>query len=212
MYFCLRFVRWRCSTPFGITEVGMLSSWCRRTARHGAQRLSASQRWASEESPRSKTVRMVLNAFRHHRGGHPPPAAIHARHRLCSTPFGITEVGIRGTRSPRGRRSAVLNAFRHHRGGHVTVGAHESPSPRAQRLSASQRWAYLRVAWPLERWCVPNAFRHHRGGHSRDRVRLCRSSCAQRLSASQRWALPLVAVLFRNVPRAQRLSASQRWA
>ncbi len=58
-----------------------------------AQRLSASQRWAY-----SITVTMNAN-------------------NMCSTPFGITEVGIRrGSRQEPLRN--VLNAFRHHRGGH----------------------------------------------------------------------------------------------
>jgi len=60
-----------CSTPFGITEVGIplpLPPWL---------------------------VVEVLNAFRHHRGGHPPRQNVdRARRAECSTPFGITEVGI----------------------------------------------------------------------------------------------------------------------
>src|SRR5208337_3485773 len=86
-----------CSTPFGITEVGI-------DVVQGALRLRV----------------VVLNAFRHHRGGHWGPVDAHLR---CS---------------------AVLNAFRHHRGGHLSgliILSHHS--------------------------VVLNAFRHHRGGHSR---------------------------------------------
>ncbi len=36
----------------------------------------------------------VLNAFRHHRGGHQAGLDLPDLTRLCSTPFGITEVGI----------------------------------------------------------------------------------------------------------------------
>ena len=35
----------------------------------------------------------VLNAFRHHRGGHSDTATAACRPVECSTPFGITEVG-----------------------------------------------------------------------------------------------------------------------
>jgi len=61
-----------CSTPFGITEVGIARDRANRAGRSGAQRLSASQRWASYEG---------LLGFQ--------------TSGLCSTPFGITEVGIR---------------------------------------------------------------------------------------------------------------------
>ena len=84
----------------------------------------------------------MLNAFRHHRGGHPLAAATERTGKLCSTPFGITEVGIRrverrlraiakcstpfgitevGIKDARAKDAAlrVLNAFRHHRGGHI---------------------------------------------------------------------------------------------
>ena len=62
----------------------------------------------------------VLNAFRHHRGGHSTDQRRGLRHdgRWCSTPFGITEVGIDSARRPWLRCQIVLNAFRHHRGGH----------------------------------------------------------------------------------------------
>ena len=58
----------------------------------------------------------------------------------CSTPFGITEVGIAAT-SVVAIRSRVLNAFRHHRGGHAIGATSPCFFVRAQRLSASQRWA-----------------------------------------------------------------------
>ena len=104
-------------TPFGITEVGTAIVGCRRA------------------------TLLVLNAFRHHRGGH-------------------TASRVMG-----GRPREVLNAFRHHRGGHRRCRRECQPSSSAQRLSASQRWAStgsLRDARPPD---VLNAFRHHRGGH-----------------------------------------------
>jgi len=60
---------------------------------------------------------------------------------MCSTPFGITEVGI--SQPAAGFQvESVLNAFRHHRGGHLG-------------------WV---LGGPRQRF-VLNAFRHHRGGH-----------------------------------------------
>jgi len=165
---CLRcHHRYGCSTPFGITEVGIAPNpITRRRSTASAQRLSASQRWAFPAVASVNSLDPVLNAFRHHRGGH-------------TTPDNIAS-GVR----------EVLNAFRHHRGGHTRswLGCHlgqlcSTPfgitevgmnfRPRipwarqgAQRLSASQRWA--------------SAF-------LRDSVDY--SDRAQRLSASQRWAL-----------------------
>jgi len=95
------------------------------TSLSGAQRLSASQRWASPRPFPEATGRRVLNAFRHHRGGHSRRPGL----RLV--------VGD------------VLNAFRHHRGGHPHRSCGRLSNPRAQRLSASQRWAYCGGQWRL---------------------------------------------------------------
>ncbi len=107
-----------CSTPFGITEVGMWSLMRTDLAALSAQRLSASQRWACRQE-RNKGADGT-----------------------CSTPFGITEVGIARASNGATEGRAVLNAFRHHRGGH--------------RHPARCRHKPRRVL---------NAFRHHRGGH-----------------------------------------------
>ena len=122
----------RCSTPFGITEVGTVR--CRVHADRladGAQRLSASQRWASRDRRRSRAgIARVLNAFRHHRGGHRcHGTACDADASWCSTPFGITEVGIDSSIATSAIALDVLNAFRHHRGGHRPLPNpfHETP-------------------------------------------------------------------------------------
>jgi len=109
----------KCSTPFGITEVGIPEIRSRPCSRApSAQRLSASQRWAYFHTPITESDQMsVLNAFRHHRGGHLLFVQVKQRINLCSTPFGITEVGIDRTQG--------------------NCPGHD----RAQRLSASQRWA-----------------------------------------------------------------------
>ena len=60
----------------------------------------------------------VLNAFRHHRGGHGTDARGSPGEKWCSTPFGITEVGMDGLLGFGHEVRSVLNAFRHHRGGH----------------------------------------------------------------------------------------------
>ncbi len=110
--------RQMCSTPFGITEVGTRRLPLPFLVDRCAQRLSASQRWAPVRGAPHDSRRQVLNAFRHHRGGHElrpaeghPVASVlnafrhhrggHAiavarvgrRRAMCSTPFGITEVG-----------------------------------------------------------------------------------------------------------------------
>ena len=136
-----------CSTPFGITEVGT----------------EPASRVALEH-------RQVLNAFRHHRGGHIAATSVTARCRLmCSTPFGITEVGITLRRHDRRRDR---------RG--------------AQRLSASQRWARRsQLTSPDRSTMCSTPFGITEVGtldelaHRRAAV-----ACAQRLSASQRWARP----------------------
>ena len=190
-------------------------SWWVTSSLDCAQRLSASQRWASAGASSSVKPKRVLNAFRHHRGGHPGPAAavladtygaqrLSASQRwacpgkdptgstlhLCSTPFGITEVGILGHVVQARGVGRVLNAFRHHRGGHVDLSegvgrddtacstpfgitevgiasrfARRRPMKCAQRLSASQRWAWHAGAVDRDHVSVLNAFRHHRGGH-----------------------------------------------
>jgi len=106
-----------CSTPFGITEVGGLSlafeggseqgaqrlsasqrwaglTMCRKRRSTGcAQRLSASQRWADAGHDGATRLVGVLNAFRHHRGGRGAVGTYPFTLQKCSTPFGITEVG-----------------------------------------------------------------------------------------------------------------------
>jgi len=58
-----------------------------------AQRLSASQRWALVLERHPLIFEIVLNAFRHHRGGRSGSPRGSGGPALCSTPFGITEVG-----------------------------------------------------------------------------------------------------------------------
>src|SRR5208337_2157053 len=108
----------------------------------------------------------------------------------CSTPFGITEVGIGVTCSCPVDGIVVLNAFRHHRGGHTRC--------------ATENFGTHSVL---------NAFRHHRGGHHQDDRG--RSTARQVLNAFRHhrggheeylWLHPV------RLPSAQRLSASQRWA
>ena len=188
-----------CSTPFGITEGGM-PAIRRATAvsTSSAQRLSASQRGACRRAAMSARSSRCSTPFGITEGGiRSPDRAVwpldrsaqrlsasqrgacvahdqlDGRSRWCSTPFGITEGGMTGrSRTETGRRD-VLNAFRHHRGGHVLMTTEsQSALTRAQRLSASQRGA-----WLLTR-CAGRA----RYG-------------AQRLSASQRGACRLADLL-----------------
>ena len=161
--------RW-CSTPFGITEVGTRSlSSPSRMPVACAQRLSASQRSARALAGALRAGQLKcstpfgiteVGTVRRVRDRRRPYCA-------CSTPFGITEVGIRSSATQCTVASSVLNAFRHHRGGHYAdVRADCRLSVCAQRLSASQRSAPIRR--PLassRRDTVLNAFRHHRGRH-----------------------------------------------
>ena len=174
-----------CSTPFGITEVGTLDRQPARTRVIGAQRLSASQRSAHRHGSRRRRAPAVLNAFRHHRGRHLSVAATvsvgawcaqrlsasqrsarstAARRRsaaVCSTPFGIKEVGTRRRSSMRadGASAQRLSASKD---GHRPGRRDRRRRAGAQRLSASKRSAS--IAW-LERHArrpVLNAFRHQR--------------------------------------------------
>ena len=118
----------RCSTPFGITEGGMTTRASRRPIRGCAQRLSASQRGAYQQVGRSRRRDRVLNAFRHHRGGHERHhdgrrRAPKGAQRLSASQRGAFEP-VGGVCDP----ERVLNAFRHHRGGHEIGGA-ARPSP-----------------------------------------------------------------------------------
>ena len=205
---------------------------------------------------------IVLNAFRHHRGGHgacgsgvswtgPSAQRLSASQRwasiliylrssafLCSTPFGITEVGI-GRRLPGlGGLRNVLNAFRHHRGGHLSSrfngftrisvlnafrhhrGGHHSAHGRCSTtLPCSTPFGITEVGIvgrpvkPILVLEVLNAFRHHRGGHDigtdRDRAE---PQCSTPFGITEVGINSQLAGCFLCACCAQRLSASQRWA
>ena len=204
-----------CSTPYGITaEVTMLrnvSQWransaqrltaSRRRSPMGsatcsgrtrcAQRLTASRRRSHYAMAyASCLVHGVLNALRHHGGGHfTRPSQAAPCSLWCSTPYGITaEVTLGSQGYALGHR--VLNALRHHGGGHaggttgsgsrhgcstpygitaeVTPEAHavEGGAVRcAQRLTASRRRSRAETPARPPASAVLNALRHHGGGH-----------------------------------------------
>ncbi len=83
-----------CSTPFGITEVGTDSGWPIPQPLQGAQRLSASLRWAlcgcRPGSVGLIRAQRLSASLRWAQGW--VPLCVQPR-RVCSTPFGITEVG-----------------------------------------------------------------------------------------------------------------------
>ena len=180
----------RCSTPFGITEVGTTPVPSAFAGPKRAQRLSASQRSARPPLRFDDGDNVCSTPFGITEVGTCRPECRGSRVNLCSTPFGITEVGTGGSR------------------GNVR------PASSAQRLSASQRSALLVRLLSLDRQdlCstpfgitevgtdgsivlrravleVLNAFRHHRGRHSDWMLDTSRLQIrAQRLSASQRSA------------------------
>ena len=86
-----------CSTPFGITEVG-IQSWqigMRMTRQQCSTPFGITEVGMRSPDRRIGRAQTVLNAFRHHRGGHASRPEAERRHVGCSTPFGITEVGMR---------------------------------------------------------------------------------------------------------------------
>ena len=171
--------RWAYGSPTSIAD-----------ATRCAQRLSASQRWASAGHASAGATSPSAQRLSASQRWASVPSTRHRRSAdVCSTPFGITEVGISGSADAAIAIDGVLNAFRHHRGGHYIVPARSSSRLRAQRLSASQRWASAAAR------AVDAAI-----------------ASAQRLSASQRWACDARRRWSRHAHGAQRLSASQRWA
>jgi len=101
---------------------------------------------------------LVLNAFRHHRVSRKFRHAKREEDIPCSTPFGITE--FRGWEPYSKRRPT---------------------QPGAQRLSASQSFAGIRLAPATATHSVLNAFRHHRV--SRNNRRSGIQSCCDVLNA-----------------------------
>ena len=156
----------KCSTPFGITEVGTRLFGREVIADHPC----STPFGITEVGTSSEASAMGGDCW-------------------CSTPFGITEVGT-GSRYRQGsavqcaqrlsasQRSAprnsaplahspsVLNAFRHHRGRHVVSTdvmsrAHKCSTPFGITEVGTRERRFPRPA----RHRVLNAFRHHRGRH-----------------------------------------------
>ena len=182
-----------CSTPFGITEGALPVRGRRMHDRSGAQRLSASQRWARSLARRcdSRTTRCAQRLSASQRWARIAGSAIRLAIDVCSTPFGITEVGTTARSRCCSRHADVLNAFRHHRGGHAAgpsspdgvsrcstpfgiteVGTSPSRRSGRARLAVLNAFRHHRgghgrtCSWTADRQRVLNAFRHHRGGHA----------------------------------------------
>jgi len=132
------------STPFGFTEVGRRQKvkGKRQKQEVGAQRLSASQRWAEgkRQKVKGKSGKWVLNAFRHHRGRQKAKGKRHkAKGKSRKWVLNAFRLHRGGLKAKGKSRKWVLNAFRHHRGGQKAEGK-------------SGKW-------------VLNALRLHTGGH-----------------------------------------------
>ena len=206
----------RCSTPFGITEVGTR----RRPVDHDHGH-------------------EVLNAFRHHRGGHPCRRRLVLMRELCaqrlsaspkwalgvlagmplplitcSTPFGITELGTRklafeivarrqsAQRLSASLRWALVQACSQRSSGRrcsTPFGITEvvTPSRPANETSAvacstpfgiTEVGTHDLVVGTDAASSVLNAFRHHRIGHTLPTLAVIVLEGAQRLSASPKWA------------------------
>ena len=159
----------------------------------------------------------MLNAFRHHRGGHTvdhrarPP-----RRTRCSTPFGITKGGHSGRcdRSPHSGSPPVLNAFRHHRGGHAERIPRSQAGIRVLNAFRHHRGGHLPLGLNSKgHGKVLNAFRHHRGGHWHGR-RMDRDStvCSTPFGITEGVHVSTHGPSPTATAGAQRLSASQRGA
>ena len=109
--------RSKCSTPFGITEVGTLPELLADRAHNQCSTPFGITEVGTRAVPALAQQRGVLNAFRHHRGRHAFRHVLGDVRVKCSTPFGITEVGTR------------------------EAGPIQCDGWSAQRLSASQRSA-----------------------------------------------------------------------
>ena len=160
----------RCSTPFGITEVGMRCYGVMVPADQSAQRLSASQRWASDAAGHCAGA----SSYSAQRLSASQRWAYHGTRQTltkteCSTPFGITEVGITAWSASPGPNFGCSTPFGITEVGMMPTGLNPTGPASAQRLSASQRWAWLGLLVPAHR----------------------AAAGAQRLSASQRWAFPV---------------------
>ena len=142
----------KCSTPFGITEV-LTSVGQPRRQRYGRLVLNAFRHHRGShrnlgEVGRSPIKTWVLNAFRHHRGSHT---------------WGACDPGAEAGND-------VLNAFRHHRGSHTEECERSRRKPSNDVLNAfrhhrgSHRGRLLSLLLLLLD-SVLNAFRHHRGSH-----------------------------------------------
>ena len=179
-----------CSTPFGITEVGTTArptatptgprsaqrlSASRRSAHRGrtptrtrrssAQRLSASRRSAPPRASGSCSGSNLLNAFRHHGGRHEPVIRLVRGYELCSTPFGITEVGTR-VGPLHARVHELLNAFRHHGGRHLLDAYFPSVVSNCSTPFGITEVGTFAPLVPFRcNLLLLNAFRHHGGRH-----------------------------------------------
>ena len=181
----------RCSTPFGIREVGTPESKANRTSPSLVLNAFRHQRGGHPGvQPHRPDQDDVLNAFRHQRGGHKAFKLAPAGAKMCSTPFGIREVGTRRNAAHAHLDADVLNAFRHQRGGHV-----DNVFFQIQGVLCSTPFGIREVGTGLcgrrttDRYRVLNAFRHQRGGHPTIRAKASTNAAsAQRLSASERWA------------------------
>ena len=181
-----------CSTPFGIR--GICTKNIRRGPPHktGAQRLSASEEYALEESAdRTALSAGVLNAFRHQRNMHTQfRSRIPGASTPCSTPFGIRGICTQARITILLTTWPVLNAFRHQRNMHLIDRLNASsaflvcstpfgirgictwaPADRKEALwQCSTPFGIRGICTPDRArgdatGCVLNAFRHQRNMH-----------------------------------------------
>ncbi len=205
----------RCSTPFGITEVGTGLGYPGLEPVRSAQRLSASQRSAPECGCRCCTCPVVLNAFRHHRGRHQSGIGVYHRPVRVLNAFRHHRGRHWAIRTRRAGAGPVLNAFRHHRGRHVistdvVIPCFSCSTP----FGITEVGTRVALPWPLTTLRVLNAFRHHRGRHDpAPRIGIAGDqSCSTPFGITEVGTGRIGHEVDRPDLRAQRLSASQRSA
>jgi len=111
-----------CSTPFGIRGVRISESSGGESAGYCAQRLSATEVFAYNPRPCSPCITS-----------------------MCSTPFGIRGVRIPGSRTRAACSFGVLNAFRHQRCSHVNCGCVQVAALKVLNAFRHQRCSHSQI-------------------------------------------------------------------
>ena len=203
----------KCSTPFGITEVGT------RRGTRDAPRQPVLNAFRHHRGRHESCVRVhvgnlsVLNAFRHHRGRHNKRVALRTTAPPSAQRLSASQRSARFLSRRKRLPITVLNAFRHHRGRHSTV-RERTPAQWSCStpfgITEVGTGVYSKTGEEVGQCSTPFGITEV-GTRLRKRTGMGKEG-AQRLSASQRSAPLSFAASSAFERGAQRLSASQRSA